>query len=139
MTKIYILKLENGKYYVGKTNNLRERIRHHISGSVCEWTKIHPVVYDKKDLEDVEQIPVDTIYDDGFMELSYTLNYMKTHGVDNVRGADYSNINLSIDQKEEIERHFRNENGVCLRCGSDEHYLRDCENEEENEEEENDD
>ena len=39
MTNIYILKLQKGKYYVGKTNNLEKRKQQHINGTACAWTK----------------------------------------------------------------------------------------------------
>ena len=38
-TNIYILKLENNKYYVGKTDNLEQRKQQHLNGSASSWTK----------------------------------------------------------------------------------------------------
>ena len=40
MTNIYILKLQQGKYYVGKTDNLEKRKQQHINGTACSWTKL---------------------------------------------------------------------------------------------------
>jgi predicted GIY-YIG superfamily endonuclease len=39
MNSIYILKLEDNKYYVGKTKNINKRILEHFSNNGSEWTK----------------------------------------------------------------------------------------------------
>jgi predicted GIY-YIG superfamily endonuclease len=36
-TNIYILKLQGGKYYVGKTNNIERRKQEHINGTASTW------------------------------------------------------------------------------------------------------
>ena len=39
MVSIYVLKLKEGKYYIGKTNNEKKRIEEHIKSNGSEWTK----------------------------------------------------------------------------------------------------
>ena len=39
MVFIYALKLEKGKYYIGKTNNPKFRLESHFNSNVSEWTK----------------------------------------------------------------------------------------------------
>ena len=39
MVYVYILKLENGKYYVGKTNNPEYRLNNHFNENGSAWTK----------------------------------------------------------------------------------------------------
>ena len=39
MVYIYILKLTNNKYYVGKTNNPEMRLQSHFSLTGSQWTK----------------------------------------------------------------------------------------------------
>lgn len=39
MVFIYVLKLENDKYYVGKTNNPDLRITNHFDANGSQWTK----------------------------------------------------------------------------------------------------
>ncbi len=49
---IYILQLENDKWYVGQTKNPQSRIQSHIDGKGSTWTKLHNVV----DIYDVKQM-----------------------------------------------------------------------------------
>ncbi len=48
MTTIYILKLEHGCYYVGKTNNYSKRINDHLTNSGALWTQLHKVIGEEK-------------------------------------------------------------------------------------------
>ena len=36
---IYVMKLKNNKYYVGKTKNLVSRMDDHLSGNGSAWTR----------------------------------------------------------------------------------------------------
>ena len=38
---VYILRCANGKYYVGSTTNLDERLKQHKGGYGCHFTKVH--------------------------------------------------------------------------------------------------
>ena len=40
-TNIYILSLEGGNYYVGKSDNPAQRFIQHINGEGSAWTKKH--------------------------------------------------------------------------------------------------
>ena len=41
VTDVYVLKLENGNYYVGKTDRGEKRLKEHVKGRGAEWTKMH--------------------------------------------------------------------------------------------------
>ena len=41
MVFIYIIQLEQGKYYIGKTNNPQFRLESHFNSNGSEWTKIY--------------------------------------------------------------------------------------------------
>ena len=41
MATMYILLCANGKYYVGSTENLEERLKRHNAGYGCGFTKAH--------------------------------------------------------------------------------------------------
>ena len=40
----YVLKLEGGYFYVGRTDDLNKRYAEHADGKGAEWTKLHPPV-----------------------------------------------------------------------------------------------
>ena len=112
---VYVLKLIQNRYYVGKSQNVIQRVQQHkdMMGSI--WTKIYPMICL------VETLPLTE-----FAELSTTLRYMKAYGIQNVRGDVYSNVNLSSKQIKEIEQHIRHEYNLCLECGSDDHFVARC-------------
>ena len=45
MVYIYVLKLEQEKYYIGKTNNPQFRLDNHFTSNGSEWTKIYKPVF----------------------------------------------------------------------------------------------
>lgn len=116
MTTIYVLKLKGEKYYVGKTTNPKNRIEQHKIGNGSEWTKL----YEPENIADTMMQTLE------FTELAVTLQYMKKYGIDNVRGASYSTVNLSHLQKTEIERHIRGEYDLCFFCGNNSHFAASC-------------
>jgi predicted GIY-YIG superfamily endonuclease len=45
MVYIYVLKLEQEKYYIGKTNNPQFRLDNHFTSNGSEWTKLYKPVF----------------------------------------------------------------------------------------------
>jgi predicted GIY-YIG superfamily endonuclease len=43
-TNVYALKLAGGKYYIGKSDNIEQRIKSHFSGAGSAWTREHAPV-----------------------------------------------------------------------------------------------
>lgn len=84
MVNIYVLKLEKGKYYVGKTNNPRFRLENHFNSNGSQWTKKY------KPLKIIEIKPDCDDYD----EDKITRQYMDKYGIENVRGGSFVSINL---------------------------------------------
>lgn len=81
---VYVLALENGKFYVGYTNS-KIRIIAHFQGEGSSWTKLHkPIAV----VEHITPVYVDT-------EKQTTLRYMRLHGWENVRGGGWSQVNLA--------------------------------------------
>lgn len=118
MTTIYVLELEQGKYYVGKTNNNRpvdERFEEHKQRG-SSWTKMY------KPIKTIQEIANADNHD----EDKYTKIYMEKYGIDNVRGGSYTQLILSESQIEAIEREFRTSQDKCYRCGHADHFSREC-------------
>lgn len=85
---IYVLKLENGYFYVGKTRNFEVRYKQHANLKGAEWTKLHKVVGELK----VFCFKVSTQREEDQMENEVTLSMMRFRGWQKVRGGDYSSV-----------------------------------------------
>jgi cellular nucleic acid-binding protein len=115
---IYILKLENDKYYVGKTNNPDLRINDHFNNIGAEWTKLH------KPLSVEKIIPNCDDYD----EDKYTRIYMDKYGIDNVRGGSFVQIKLSDEIINILNKMKNGTNDNCFKCGKSGHFAENCDN-----------
>ena len=67
------------------------------------------------------------------MENNVTKDYMKKYGIENVRGGSYSQVTLSDTSYEFLKREFRSNENSCFKCGSSEHWAKDCNQSEEEE------
>ena len=79
---VYVLLLDNGKIYVGKSNNIRRRINCHIKKCGAKFTKLSNVKYILNPITP----PINNL--DEWEKLE-TLMQMKINGVNNVRGYCY--------------------------------------------------
>ena len=113
---IYILRLKNNKYYVGKTVNLLTRLEAHKNGTACSWTKKHELIFIERVIERA------STYD----EDRYTKEYMNKYGIDNVRGGTYVMEHLPEDQINFLLRELAMANNNCLKCGSNGHFIANC-------------
>jgi len=119
MSSVYILKLVQNKFYVGKTKNAvseTSRLLSHIRGTGAYWTRKYPPIEILKIYKNC----------DDFDELKYTLDMMYNHGIDNVRGAEYVSEYLTSEQKRAILKSFANAKDLCLHCYKEGHFVRDC-------------
>lgn len=116
MLYIYALKLENGKYYIGKTRNPEFRINDHFESGGSFWTKRH------KPIEVIELISGCDDYD----EEKYVMKYMDKYGIVNVRGGSYSSINLDDMIIKDIQNRLNGINDRCFRCGGKGHFVGAC-------------
>jgi predicted GIY-YIG superfamily endonuclease len=116
MEHIYILRLRAGKYYIGKTKNVDKRWAEHIAGCGSGWTKKYPPVSLVKSVVSTSQ----------FDEDRYVKEYMEKYGIENVRGGTYSNVVLDANCIAVLEKEIRHSNNLCVRCGRDTHFVKDC-------------
>ncbi|MFY7987664.1 MAG: GIY-YIG nuclease family protein [Flavobacterium sp.] len=89
MIKIYILQLENDKFYVGQSKDTEYRLKLHVKGKLSsEWTKLNrPIGF-------IKIIETDFTETSSAMQLenSITIDCMKKYGWRNVRGGDYCTL-----------------------------------------------
>lgn len=118
-TTIYVLRLKEGRYYVGKTNrDVKKRVDEHKAGggNGSAWTRRYPVLGLFRQYPQKESLDED----------KYVKKYMINFGIDNVRGGAYSNINLTPSQKKSIDTEIMHASDQCLRCGSSDHFAKEC-------------
>ena len=115
--EVYVLKLVEGKYYVGESVDVRHRVWSHVNLNGSAWTKKYNVI---------KRIPTITSQMNDFWELNETLEQMKLRGIDNVRGSMFSNIQLSQGQRGLASHLLCEKDDLCRKCGSHAHFEKDC-------------
>jgi len=118
MVFIYILQLEDKKFYIGKTDNPQFRLNYHFNYNGSAWTKKY------KPLKVLELIPNCNNFD----EDKYTKIYMSKKGINNVRGGTYCKIKLDNDEIELLKKEINGANDCCYICGSNQHFANNCDN-----------
>jgi hypothetical protein len=116
MVFIYVLRLKQGKYYIGKTNNPQVRIKNHFNSNGAEWTKIY------KPIQLIELIPGCDHYD----EDKITRQYMDKYGIENVRGGSFVTIKLEKSTIDTLNMMRNGTNDYCFVCGCPGHFAKDC-------------
>jgi len=115
-TNVYALKLENDKWYIGKSDNPENRFLAHKSGTGSAWTRLHKPIEIHAVFRDVSP----------FHEDALTKEYMSIYGIDNVRGGSYVRIQLTKGQKDYIMKELWSMKNLCNKCGSSEHWVANC-------------
>ena len=84
MDVLYVLRLHNDKWYIGRSSNLERRFTQHMSGTGAKWTVLHiPInIHESRPLVSDED------------EDLVTLEYMKQYGIYNVRGGQFCAVEL---------------------------------------------
>ena len=146
MYHVYILKLKQGKYFIGHTEEIDNLIEK-IKKIKIEWLKKYSFIKILKIYNNCDKFDVD----------KHTKKYMELYGINNVRGGTYYQLKLSKQVIEQIEKEFTilNEEiykdiksesvecdiiedsfdklekefdiiNKCARCGSNQHYSYEC-------------
>ena len=113
---IYVLLLEENKYYIGKSKNHINRINAHFNGEGSSWTKKY------KPINVVETIENQSAFD----EDKYVLIYMDKYGIDNVRGGTFTDVKLKYKTKEIINKMLQSVNDKCYKCNRSGHFANKC-------------
>ena len=119
---IYVLKLKNGRYYVGKTRNTTGRQHGHMGGKKgSAWTARHTPTGEPPTF--TEATPKET---SGFQEDIETLRMMELHGIDRVRGGSFSSPTLSDSDIRVITKMINHNKTACFTCGEKGHWTYQC-------------
>ena len=116
MTTIYILRLQGGRYYIGRSDNPHQRFRQHVAGNGSAWTNKYPPI------EITKLVPNSSPFD----EDRYVKEYVAIHGIQHVRGGSYSSIVLTGEQKRALESEIRGATDACMKCGMKGHFAANC-------------
>lgn len=118
MESLYVLQLEDNKWYVGKTTDIAVRFKQHASGKGSVWTKSY------KPVKLVETRRLKDQYD----ENNTTKEYMKKYGIDNVRGGSYTQVVLPEDVEKVLKLELRGDSDTCFKCNLKGHFAGKCPN-----------
>ena len=113
---IYALRLENGKFYVGKTLKAMDaRFAEHVSGSGAAWTKLH-----------APHAVEEQAKGDKYAEDALFAKYASKYGIQNVRGGAHCQIELSPDVIAVFSKHSQSVNDLCFKCNQPGHFAKQC-------------
>jgi putative DNA primase/helicase len=114
---IYGLSLIEGKYYIGKTEDLDRRFHEHTEGTATIWTKIYPPI----------SKPIVLKYEaDIFDENLFFKKYVLQYGLENVRGDIYCQIILSPQDIKHLNKELDSANNSCYSCHQLGHFVSRC-------------
>ena len=113
---LYILQLQHGCFYVGKSDNPTKRFTQHKNGRGSAWTRLHKPIRMVKKMKMTSTLQEDQI----------TEEWMKKKGIEKVRGGMYCQIELPDHVKETLATKLLHAKNACLRCGSSKHFARQC-------------
>ncbi len=116
MFTIYILKLEQNKYYVGLSKNPDSRIQEHFNGNGSSFTSLYKPIHIVKQIQTYDRYDEDKI----------VKQCMSKFGILNVRGGSYSNIELSDEIVDFLEKEIIHARNACFRCLKRGHFMKNC-------------
>ena len=115
-TNIYVLRLEGGRFYVGKSDNVMNRYQQHLHGNGSAWTRKYKPVSLEKTIQNASPFEEDKI----------TKEYMSKYGIDKVRGGSYVEVTLGDFHIEALNMEIWAAKDLCTQCGRAGHFVKNC-------------
>jgi hypothetical protein len=110
-TNIYIIRLEQNKYYIGEAINLEKRLNEHAEGKISSYTLKYKPINIKKIIPDSNPKHLD----------KYIVKYMSKYGMNSVRGGSFENEILNKEQIQylinngvKVEKQETKQSGISL-------------------------
>ena len=120
MEYVYVLQLEGGRYYIGKTTDILSRFILHMKRRGSSFTRKYRVI----DIELFKKCA------GPFDEDNLTKEYMYKYGIEYVRGGSYTSEILEEYQLRSLEKELCTAYNKCYSCGKSGHvYMQDICNE----------
>lgn len=88
MAQLYVLKLEGGRYYIGKTDTLAACFQEHLHGRMGQWTQKYP------------PIRIEHVQSYGRVE-DVVKHYMREYGINYVRGDGFE-VEFTKEREHEL-------------------------------------
>jgi predicted GIY-YIG superfamily endonuclease len=120
--RIYVLELDKGRVYVGRSKNVARRVQQHKDGVGPSFTAMYPPTGVL--LPRLGRVSGSA----EAAERDETLRYMHLRGIDKVRGWKYTNVLLTEAEVREIKDNIREMLNLCRRCGHPGHFAAQCKN-----------
>ena len=116
MVFIYAVQLEEGKYYIGKTDNPKFHLDTHFNSNDSAWTNLYKPIKVLELLRNCDNSDVD----------KYTRKYMDKYGINNVRGGSFVSIELEQSTIDYLTQMKNGTNDKCFICEKSGHFAKDC-------------
>jgi predicted GIY-YIG superfamily endonuclease len=101
---LYVLRLEENKYYIGITTDIKRRLEEHLKhpSKGSKWTrKYKPIkIIQIKRLGTMYQSEACTYEDYA------TYMYVKKYGIENVRGGSFCTVKLTYEREQRVFKRF---------------------------------
>lgn len=110
MSTVYILELDDKKYYVGSTLQ-KEFTLDDFDPSILLWTRMHKPIKIMKIFKNCNFYDTD----------KNTIEMMSKYGINNVRGGSFYETNFSSRKIEILEKLVQKNSDVCIYCGEKNH------------------
>jgi hypothetical protein len=119
---VYVLALQKGGVYVGKSRDIDARVQQHCNGVGSNWCRHQGGVI-------AERAPVvaGSLLDAASWEMNETVAQMLIHGYENVRGWEFSSCGpLTSRECDTIKTIVMGQGNMCRRCGGEGHFATNC-------------